>query len=144
MVIPNHHVINYCPECRLEYAGEQGTSCPLCPYRDRHEDAARKSRNSEPCRIVERAAPSDLQASINGLAASGWTLADFRIAHVRNDDRDAPIYVAVLQRADYDPERHRSAVDAELHAFAHEVAKRREIEVVTEDFMDALSTRIWD
>lgn len=143
MVIPNNDVIKYCPACEIEYAAPAGASCPLCPYRERHEDAAREIRNSEPCRIVERAAPYDLQTSINGLAASGWALADLRIAHVRNHRHGAPVYVAVLQRADYDPERHRSAVDAEIDAFADELVKQREIEVETENFMDTLSARIW-
>ena len=143
MSTTNNDVINYCDECELEYVGKQGTACPLCPYRDRHEDAAREIRNAEPCRIVERAAPSDLQASINALAASGWALADFRIAQVQSDSGGAPVYVAVLQRTDYDPERHRSAVDAEIDALAHELAKQREIEVETENFMDTLSARIW-
>ena len=143
MVNTNHDVISYCEECELEYAAAAGASCPLCPYRLRHEDAVREIRNAEPCRIVERSAPSDLQASINGLAPSGWSLADFRIAHVRNHGHGVPIYVAVLQRADYDPERHRSAVDAEIDTFADELAKQREIEVDTENFMDTLSARIW-
>ena len=143
MVIPNYDVISYCDECQIEYVGQEGTPCPLCPLRIRHEDAVRGIRNAEPCRIVERAAPSDLQASINGLAASGWALADVRIAHVQNHGHGLPIYVAVLQRADYDPQRHRSAVDAEIDAFAEELARQREIEVETESFMDTLSTRIW-
>ena len=123
MVIPNNVVISYCGACQLEFAGQQGNPCPLCPYRDRREDAERKIRNSEPCRILERAGPYDLQTSINSLVALGWALADFRIAHVQNHGHGAPVYVAVLQRPDYDPERHRSAVDAE-------------------NFMDSLSTRI--
>ena len=143
MVSQNKDVINYCEACEIEYAAPSGASCPLCPLRVRHEDAEQEIRNSEPCRILERAAPYDLQTSINSLASSGWALADLRIAHVRNDDQGAPIYVAVLQRADYDPERHRAAVDAELDAFADELAKQLEIEVETEAFMDTLSARIW-
>lgn len=142
MVIPNNN-ISYCEVCELEYAALAGTSCPLCPFRIRHEDAVREVRNSEPCRIVERVASADIQASINMLAASGWALTDFRIAHVQNYGHGLPIYVAVLRRPDYDPERHRAAVDAEIDAFAREVAKRREIEVETEEFMDTLSARIW-
>ena len=142
MVIPNNN-ISYCEICELEYAAPAGTTCPLCPFRARHEDAVQEIRNSEPCRILERVASADIQASINRLAASGWALADFRIAHAQDHGRGLPIYVAVLQRANYDPERHRSAVDAEINAFAHELAKQREIEVETEAFMDTLSTRVW-
>ena len=143
MVNLNNDVINYCAACEIEYAGRQGTPCPLCPYRVSHEDAVREIRNAEPCRIVERASASDMQASINALAASGWALADLRIAHVRNHGQDRPIYVAVLQRADYDPERHRSAVVAEIDALAAELARQRKIEVETVAFMDTLSARIW-
>ena len=90
---PNNSVINYCTVCEIEYAGRQGTPCPLCPHRVSHEDAVREIRNAEPCRIVERVSASDMQASINTLAASGWALADLRIAHVRNHGQDLPIYV---------------------------------------------------
>ena len=143
MVNLNNDVVSYCEDCQIEYTGEQGTPCPLCPYRVRHEDAVREIRNTEPCRIVERATLSDLQASINRLAASGWALADFRFAHDQNLGHGQPVYVAVLQRVGYDPQRHQSAVDAELCSFAAELARQREIEVETENFMDSLPTRIW-
>ena len=143
MVMPNNDVINYCEECQIEYVTTQGESCPLCPFRIRHEDAVREIRNAEPARIVERATLSDLQASINRLAASGWALADFRVAHDQNLGHGQAVYVAVLQRVGYDPQRHQSAVDAELCSFAAELARQREIEVETENFMDSLSARIW-
>ena len=133
----NGKSVKRCEGCEAEYVGDQFASCPLCPLRDNLEVAKVVVWQAEPFRIVEDMVRLEMQENINKLAASGWTLSDFFVGHYQNDDHGMPVFVALLRREDYDPERHRAAMDAQLKAFAEELAKRREVEVETEEFRAA-------
>ena len=90
---------------RAQYVGHQCARCPLSPLRAKLEYAEHEITKSEPYRIVDDVVRLEMQARINNLASFGWTLADFRVGHQEDRDHGHPVYIALLPRRDYDPDR---------------------------------------
>ena len=138
----NEDVINHCEACELDYVGRRGAPCPLCPLRRKHEEKTGEVTKVERYRIVDDADRLKLQGRLNELATSAWTVESFRVGHQQDAGHGCPVYVALLRRSEYDPQRHRAAVYAHLEALAASLAKRREAEVETEAFNSAREIRV--
>ena len=129
MTITKHDSINICPECDVEYAGHVSDPCPLCPFRAAWNETDIELRHVEPWRVIEAVGVQEIQELLNELTVSGWKQDSFHVGH--QDDRGGirPVYVAVLQREAYDPERHILRRLAHQKAVQAYFAKQDEIAV---------------
>ena len=125
----HHDAINYCEDCELEYAGHRCAPCPVCPLSEKLSAAESNLRQCEPWKIVARDTTDDVQQTINSLEAHGWSLHDLRAGQSSE-------LIALMERRDYSPERHVEAADRVVDLLAESLAKRREIEVATDEFRE--------
>lgn len=140
MTIATDPVVNHCEPCDIEYVSVQHASCPLCPLRVDLEVASVVVWNSEPFRVAERVGLDLIQAAINHAAADGWKPTDLWLVHEGDPDPGNRVYCALLLRPDYDPERHRSALDAQRKAILAEAVKSLQIRRETETFQGSPQT----
>ena len=122
--------VNYCEECKLEYAGHRCDPCPLCPLNRKLAEAESELHKHEPWRVVARETAHEVQQTINSLEAHGWSYHDLKAGHGSE-------LIVLMERRDYSPERHAEAADRVTEALAECLAKRREVEVVTGEYQEA-------
>ena len=127
MTTLNHDAINYCGDCEIEYAGHRCALCPLCPLRIAWSEADTALRLAEPWRVIQADGPREFQEILNELSGSGWKRDSVHVSHREDRDGLHPVYVAVFQRTEYDPESHALSRLAHQKAFDAYFAKRDEL-----------------
>ena len=137
MTTQDHQIIDYCPNCALEYVGGHCAPCPLCRLNNPRFDAWAELRAAEPYQVIEHTTPAMFQDALNQAMAEGWTVEAIRIGHSENRDAGDPLYIAVLRRGDYDHERHVKAFTADKEAEAVYQQKKQEIRAETKAFRAA-------
>ena len=121
-------VINYCPECEVEYPGHRCDRCPLCPLRAAWSETANALRSVEPWRIITGTGHLQVQELINEMSASGWTRDSFHVSQEQEQGGVRPVYVALMRRMPYDQESHALRRMAHQKAVDEYFAKQDDME----------------